>query len=503
MFDPSRRPDPVALACFGVAALTYALQGFSAALSRDTAIYLYGAQRFAEGSLPYVDIVNRAGPLAHAIPGVGVVAGRLVDVDDVTAVRVLFLLLSALTVSAVYVLGRDLFRSRLAGLVSAACLLAFEAFSFFATFGPREKTAMVLFTTCALVAATRRHWLAAGVWIALATLTWQPVFFPAMAAMAAAIVLAGPARSWWRAGVRLAVGGAIPAAITVLVYGVAGELRVLLDSFVLINARYTRQSSPLGDLSRSWDNTVVGYGWSVWLLLAGLVGALALAVLALARPSATTGDRAGVVAVGVFVLGAVAWTLRAYNYWPDTMLMLPAAAMGVGGLAGLVVRRLSGRVALGMTMVLTAAAVATAATYAVQHRYTGLDRQRAVVEAAIDAIPGARILAIDAPQPLVLTGTENISRFHSYDNGMLRYIDATSPGGVAGYREQLRAQAPTLIAIDGDRPWSRSLLDGYVQVSEDAWWSWWVSDRVPAEQRDTIVAAIEAADERYGSTRTW
>ena len=68
-----RRPDPFA----GVVALgslvVFALHGTEGMLSRDLGIYAYAGQQVADGVPPYVGVLNRAGPLAHVLPGVGVV----------------------------------------------------------------------------------------------------------------------------------------------------------------------------------------------------------------------------------------------------------------------------------------------------------------------------------------------------------------------------------------------------------------------------------------------
>ena len=59
-----------------VALLTYALHGVNGMLTRDLAVYSYAGQQVADGVPPYVGILNRAGPLAHAIPAIGVWIAR-------------------------------------------------------------------------------------------------------------------------------------------------------------------------------------------------------------------------------------------------------------------------------------------------------------------------------------------------------------------------------------------------------------------------------------------
>ena len=89
----------------GVALLTYALHGFNGMLTRDLAVYSYAGQQVAEGVPPYLGILNRAGPLAHVIPGIGVGIARIGGFDDVLTMRLLFMVIATLCVCAVYVLG--------------------------------------------------------------------------------------------------------------------------------------------------------------------------------------------------------------------------------------------------------------------------------------------------------------------------------------------------------------------------------------------------------------
>ena len=70
--------DPITPLVGLVALVVYSLHGFGGVLNRDLGVYAYAGQQFADGVPPYEGILNRAGPLAHMLPGVGMVAGRLV-----------------------------------------------------------------------------------------------------------------------------------------------------------------------------------------------------------------------------------------------------------------------------------------------------------------------------------------------------------------------------------------------------------------------------------------
>ena len=116
-----RQADPLVLVVGAVSLVVYTLHGFHGALTRDLGVYSYAGQQVADGVPPYLGILNRAGPLAHVLPGVGVLFARVGGFDDVVTMRVVFMLIATACVCTIYLLGRDLFGSRAAGLVTRVC----------------------------------------------------------------------------------------------------------------------------------------------------------------------------------------------------------------------------------------------------------------------------------------------------------------------------------------------------------------------------------------------
>ena len=203
------RRDPLVPLVGIVSVIVYTLHGFHGALTRDLGIYSYAGQQVADGVPPYLGVLNRAGPLAHVLPGVGALVARVAGLDELVTMRVVFMLMATAAVCMVYLLGRDLFDSRAAGLVAASALLSFHGFIQYASDGPREKTPMTLFVIVALWAITRRRWFTAGVFTSLATLCLQTAFFSTFAAVAVAVLLVGPSGVLGRvrASLRVALGG--------------------------------------------------------------------------------------------------------------------------------------------------------------------------------------------------------------------------------------------------------------------------------------------------------
>lgn len=278
------RRDPLVPIVAIVSAVVYTLHGFHGALTRDLGIYSYAGQQVADGVPPYLGVLNRAGPLAHVLPGTGALVARVAGLDELVTMRVVFMLLAAAAVAMIYVLGRDLLGSRAAGLVTAAALLSFHGFIQYASNGPREKTPMTLFVIVALWAVTRRRWFTAGVFTSLATLCLQTAFFSTFTAVAVAVLLVAT-DGRVRAALRVALGGLMPVAVLATWFALAGSLREAWDAFYVINRRYTVPDPVADDLDRVWLGLQEAYGVTVWLLIGG-AAALALVTLAAVVPRA-------------------------------------------------------------------------------------------------------------------------------------------------------------------------------------------------------------------------
>jgi len=456
--------------------VVYVLHGFHGVLTRDLGIYSYAGQQVADGVPPYLGVLNRAGPLAHVLPGVGALVARPLGLDELVTMRVLFMLMAAAAVCVAYLLGRDLFRSRGAGLVTASVMLAVHGFISYASNGPREKTPMTLFVIGALWAVTHRRWFSAGVLTSLATLCLQTAFFSTFAAVAVAVLLLAPGERL-RSLVKVAAGGLVPVLVLVVWFALAGSLRAAYDGFYGINRRYTVPNPLTADRELVWEDLQLAYGVSMWLLFAGSV-LLVLISLAAVSPRARAAQP-GLVVLPAMTAGLAAglwWILQEYDAWADLFPMLPFAALGLGAAYAVAVRTLTPRWQAVSATVLTAAAVAVALTYAVTSRDDSLDEQRAATRAVLATLPdGATITSIEAPQPLVLTGRTNPTRYQMFRVGLQDYMEDTWPGGLVGFQEDLVADGPDLVAVGEtvSLRWRASLEPEYVYVGSALLWDWY------------------------------
>ena len=474
------RVDPLTPLVGLVALLIYVLNGFGGFLGRDLGLYVYAGQMVADGDPPYVAIMNRNGPLAHLLPGLGVGIARVFGFDDVLGARLLFCAFAVAAVCATYMVGRDLFTSRVVGLATAATMLSFEGFIQYASNGPRDKTFMVLCLVWVMWSAHKQRWLTAGVFIALATLTWQPAFLFGLIITVISLLLTSDQRI--RSLGRVLVGGLIPTAICAFYFVVVGAFKDFLDGFFLINAQYT-EAVPFSRHPRAlWRAFENAYGVSLYFLVVGMATLLALAVVTLlvkSRRQASNG--ASLIAIGAAAAWGVVWTYHDINGWPDLFVVLPFGAVGIGALTHEVVRRTSAKVALSAAIAWVVLAVTVATVSAVdsaRHGNEVLSRERESVETVFDNLPADSTLqSIEAPQPLVLSGKTNPSPIQMFGAGFDDYVDDTYPGGLEGYGEWIGRESPTVLAVYGGvPPWlQETIATQYERVGATAAWTWYIN----------------------------
>jgi hypothetical protein len=498
--------DPVLVGV--VAFVVYALHGFHGVLDRDLGLFVYGGERFAQGVPPYHDVFNSVGPLAGMLPGVGILAGQLVGLGPVLSARLMYVVLAALCCSATCILARQTMGSRTAGLVAPAVFLLFVDFSHLASNGPREKTAMLLFSTTSLLLVQRRHFAAAGAFAALATLTWQPSLVVSLGAMVAATLLEQ------RGGrlvvlVRFVVGGTVVTAVTVLYFAAMGALSAAIDGFLLINLLDTHQASVLSRPAHIWMLLWDGYHVSIVLVLGGLVAMLALAVRAL--PHARAGRRPGaevddlsrrVVVAGAGTLGGLSWTILVINGAPDLFMLLPSAALGVSGVLLLLTRRWSTQTRTRVLLTVAGLAVIVAGTDSVLTRDETLVTERADVHAVLATQPrSAEVMSVDAPEVLALSRRRNPTSYQLFNRRMRTHLEHAWPGGVDAFVAEMAQRRPTFVVVSLriHGGWLRPLLRHYHEVGTTMRWTWYLRTSAGPEALERARRANAAAMSGYHS----
>ncbi len=497
-----RRVDLLPWAWLVLTAFVWGARGLSSGLYRDAAFYVYAGQQVAAGNPPYVEVMNRAGPLASLLPALGIELGRLFGTTDVMGARLLFFGLAILTPPIAYLTARDIFGSRLAGCASATTLLGFGVAARLSTAGPESKVAMIAGLSITLLLLVRRRWFSAGIATGLVTLTWQPVLF-ALAPAAVALVLLSGGSAKHRAGraLRYGVGGLLTLAITVGCFALAGATEEFVQGFWSANAKYTKQAAALERPWRVWDHLQVAFGWTLWLLVIGSIAALVLGITAWGLRRTAPKRAADQVMLAVACLGGLVWVgWFAFDRAPDTMPLLPAAALGLGGLVGKMahlVRRASTpwprRLLVSVVTGWVIATVALTTLHTFGLRSDSLAMQQASSDAIFDNLPeDATVFSLDVPHPLALSQRKSISRFVIFDHGMLDFIDAETPGGLAGYVDGLIDAEPDVVLVDNGTPFAnlQPMRRYYVRVGYGPSWKVFLRKDIDDETQRSVADAL-------------
>ena len=440
------------LLVLALAALVYGLYGFDGVLLRDYSIYLYSGQRVAEGVPPYVGVFDHKGPLSPLIAGFGVLLSGLFSVDDVYAVRVVFYATACLAVVAVYLLGKEVFRSREAGLLAAFTFLGFYAYAQPAASGPEPKTPMVLFQTLSLLFAVQKRWFWSGFFGSLACLVWQPM--AAFALVTFLLAITRPREERYGAALRAAAGGATPFLATVAYFYYHGALADFFDGFVLFNFLYIERGafSAAALLGTAASNIILPYSTMLVPILIGLVVILSLyfrrpfeyrfAPILLSFPA------------------PVLWSLRDFQLADDFYVFLPYAAIGFGGFLAAAIRRadsprvltaLLGAILLSIALANTWDEISAGAARRLTGTTIDLPAQREGAREVQERFgEDVRLASINSPQLMVLLQQTNPDPYLWITAGVSNRIEARTPGGFEGWLQDLGEYDPDAISFFGD-----------------------------------------------------
>lgn len=445
---------PGALALL-LAVLLYTRFGFDGRLSRDEAILAYGAQQWAHGVPFYTSIFDAKGPLASALGGLAAWAASIVDLNDLSAIRCLFLVMACAAAVGVYLLAVGAWDSQLGGVAAAVTFISFQGFAVDAAGGPDAKTPGILFAVACMTLLLRRRWFAGGVLAAMAALVWQPFGLYALLAVAAAAAGA-VAGSRVRSAVLAIAGVATPVVVTFAYYLAAGSLGDLVDGMIVFPLTGVERSpETLGHRLRVITSTVDRYyGDSRVLLWGGLVLLPALIAWCVLRRRSSIRDP---LVVGVLGSGVVVAILTASDFqgYPDVFPLLPYAALGIGGAIGLGVKAITAQRARQLA---TAAAIAgMAVLVAVSwHAFTKTNdrvatrsKQQAVAKRLTRlAGPGGVIWTLGNPDVLVLTDRRNPSRYVYLNSGFDAWVGNHVPGGLRGFADRILSSRPAVVVVD-------------------------------------------------------
>lgn len=441
----------------GVAGWVFATYGLDGKIARDDALYAYAGQCVADGHAPYERAFDVKGPLASAIPALGVIAARHASAPDHRGVQIEFIIISVLCVLAVYLLGQALTDSSLAGTFAALTFLGFEGFIAHAA-GARPKTAVVLFTTLALLAIVRKRWAVGGALIAVAALTWQTMALVGLGALAA--VLGEAPQKRLRALVSLLAGAGAVVAVVVAWFAAAGALVDLWNAAVASPPLLASRARELPLSWRIWRPVRRCYeGYPATFMAAGfgvlgLAGAFVMSLREWGGPiGAITRSRWSVVFTSFTLLAA--FTFIDFQIYDDAYPLLPFAAVGFGFVLERALRGMvsSDGILPGTHRELAAAAVCLAilsptVVFVKFQPGTGLSEQKQAVTEIKERLGDGRIQAINAPEVLYLGELTNATKHAVVGPRVLAVIDAMEPGGVDAWLRSIEEADVELIVCN-------------------------------------------------------
>ena len=436
-----------------LAALVYSMYGFEGVLLRDYSIYLYSGQRMAEGVPPYVSVFDHKGPVPPMLAGLGVMLSKWFNWDDIYTVRLVFFATACLTVVAVYFLGKNVFRSQVAGLFGALTFLGFYGYAQPATSGPEPKTPMVLFQTLSLSFMSIKRWFWAGFFGSLAFLVWQPMaIFPLVAFV---LAVTRPREERYGAALRALAGIMIPLVAVVAYFYYEDALGAFIEGLIVFNINYlVRGDTELGSqLGAAAVNVAIPYGTMLVPILVGL--AVIVRLYFLRRPY-----QYRFAPILLSFPAPILWSLQDFQLADDFYVFLPYAAIGFGAFVAFVVHRnqvstplavLLGVVLVGVALANTSEQINAGAAYTLKGTNVNLrDQREGAVEIKDRLGESTKLATINSPQVLVLLHRENPNPYLWITAGVDREIDAETQGGFEGWIRELGEFDPDAIVFFGE-----------------------------------------------------
>lgn len=449
-----------AVASLVVAVLLFTRFGINGNLSRDESIYAYGGQQFAHGVPPYASIFDVKGPLASMIPGLAVAFAHLIGRNELYLIRVTFFVCACLTVLAIYLLAARLWRSVVAGVVAAVVFASFTGFAEDALSGPDAKTPGILFAVVSMWFACRKQWFWAAFVGSLAFLVWQPLAIYPVIAVAVAALNSPQGRRWRSTGLAFA-GLAIPNVAAVIYFAAVGALGKFFESAFVFPVTGLQQGHQTVPQRIRHIASVVHtfYRFSGLLLAIGtavLVLLVAMQLIEGRRDLRAAVHDPLVCVIFPTLLVQVGFAATDFQGYPDVYPLLPYGALGLGGLAAVLIGLVRSSSARPVAVVAPLVAVAVLAGFSwvwfTDAPASGNHLRVQLANACAlnrTVVPGHPLYVLGDPTPLVLTRWRNPDRFIYLASGVDQWKIKHTAGGFEGWTRQISAAHPSVVLVGG------------------------------------------------------
>ncbi len=433
----------------------------------DRANWDYFSQVIARGGVPYRDVVNIKSPFSAYIGAVMILAGKLVGVRDVIAIRFAFLVLMSLVVGCTLLVATRYYDNLTAGFIAAAVMLCFHIFVRLNTGGVQPKTPMVLFGLITLWAVAEDRPITAGVCGMLSALSWQPgLLFVVVAVLTFSKYLTS-----WRdlKALKVVFAALLPLGILIFYLWAVGALGDFYRWTLHFNAtvygpnELRTISGSIRRLRRIIDSDYHASKLFFYTALPGLI----ISIISEWKYARGKGFRFFIQSAGrhsliIVAVGYLGFCMIDLQGGADLIPLLPFIAIFaaaflvllpgvlVGASAKLSAQRKRMIEAWGLIAILTGIVllgIINGLLYRVG--FPKLSDQDTEVAAIIANLsPGDTIFVHGQTEVLVLSGLNNGSKYFLLDRGKDQYLDQVEPGGFEGWLERLKAKEPKIVMID-------------------------------------------------------
>lgn len=402
-------------------------------LTAHNAIYHYSGLRLLDGVPPYVSMFDMKTPLATFVSAGAIALGRLLGLSGLEATRVVFAVLAASGSVPIYLAARQLFDSDLAGLFGVLSLMTVTPWLWDISAGPRPKVLAGALVAWAVWSTIDRRWFIGALLFGFAGLCWQPAILGIGGLLAGAI--SDRENRWWNLG-EVAAGAVTPFLAASVYFLAADAFSVFLDGALRVHLNYVSSRAVMNPLAGLTLLTVYLQDTRLWVgVVAGLMVFNAAAMFAGTLDKWRPSRIAVVTACGLYLV----WSLVDIQSPADMYVLLPFAAVGLGGLTAILVTyceeqwSVASRVAVPVIAALFMLSAGVSGfrvnIQTGQDTPTSLESQKGTVAEILAITGGDPATVIGATEILSLTGWSSPTRHVVINSGVDRYIDDHHRGG--------------------------------------------------------------------------
>ena len=402
----------------------------------DRAYLLYMAQEVGRGKAIYQTTTFGYTPMGPMVQGgfFRLVHWLLPEASTIILARLLGLIGYMALAGSMFLLGRRWFAQLWQAHLGTALLLGYSFLTVFFTTSLEAKGLAALFGVWALYAALGRGWFWAGLWSALALMTWQPM---AIVGFALGLVVLAQGRKHWAALLPMAAGAVIGLLPAVLYLWSTDSLDAFWAQAML--RKVDLEGEAIFDHPLRW----LVYGifprfiTDLPIFLCSVLGAMGLLFTWYRRRSITWFGNA--LGLPVLLISTACWSLlnaMEFQSGPDLIPMVPLlaiwAVLGLHWLQNQMLRGKAKRLVIGLGLLL---AFVDVVGYRPQYTYR---EQRALLDRLREAYPQAFVINFESYYVLYEERMPTkFMRYAPYED----YLINQEAGGCDGVLQQL-AQAP-------------------------------------------------------------